>query len=433
MKGNRLLQAQAQLDAEEIAQVFGHEDDLLPTADQIDPAPLKRVALITESFFPKVDGVAKSAYMTLRYLQKTGREVIVFAPDIAPTQVGGSRVVPLPSLGLPFAPETRVALPNLSIARWLEYFKPDLVHMFSPAIMSVSGMLAGRRQTIPIIANYQTDLPGYTHDYGYDFLASPLQGWLRYIHNGCHLTLVPSSQTEQQLDQHGYKRMRIWGRGVDLDRFNPRHRSEEVRARLLQGRDPDSTICLYVGRVATEKRLDLLLEVAKLPGVVLTIVGDGAVREDVEVMFEGTGTVFTGYMYGEDLSSMYASADVFVFPGPRETFGQVVQEALASGLPGVIINQGGIVDLVTHGVNGFHCPADSRAFAEAVAVLLNDPVLYQQMSKAARRQAETRPWTAIMAQLEEYYKEAVTMSRQQNVLEQSLLYPRWNIPHQMSS
>ncbi len=434
MNTNRLFQALTQLDPSEIDQVFGNEAELLPGAGEVALSSVRRVAILTESFFPKVDGVAKSAYLTLRYLQKTGREVMVFAPDIAPSHVGPSQVVPLPSLGLPFAPETRVALPTFSIARYLEKFKPDLIHLFSPAVMSVTGMWEARRRYIPVIANYQTDLPGYMQYYGFDFLESPLQNWLRYIHNGCHLTLVPSSYTLKQLQQHDFKRLRIWGRGVDLDRFNPRHWSESFRReRLLQGRDPDALLALYVGRLASEKRIDLLLDVARLPGVALTIVGDGAVRGELEKLFAGTGTVFTGYMYGDDLAKAYASSDVFVFPGPTETFGQVVQEAMASGLPGVIINRGGITDLITPGVNGYHCTADAGEFARAIQTLRDDPQLRRRMAQNSRQAAERRPWAAIMAQLERYYAEAIALNNRSKPVIRPPRPPRWDSRLQMHS
>jgi glycosyltransferase involved in cell wall biosynthesis len=287
-----------------------------------------------------------------------------------------------------------------------------LIHLFSPVAMSVSGMWEGRRRNIPVVANYQTDLPAYTQHYGLGFLTSAMADWLRYIHNGCHLTLAPSSFTMRQLEQQDYKRLRLWGRGVDLERFTPRRRSAAMRERLLQGHDPDSLVCLYVGRLASEKRIDLLIEIARLPGVVLAVVGDGAERENLEKLFAGTNTVFTGYMYGNDLADAYASADVFVFPGPSETFGQVVQEALASGLPAVIINQGGITDLVQNGINGYVCPADVSAFAQAIKKLLDSPDLRRHMAAQSRQFAERRPWPVIMSQLETYYQEAADLNNQ---------------------
>lgn len=372
-----------------------------------------------------MDGVSKTAYLTLRYLQETGREVLVFAPDIAPSSVAGSQVIALPSLGIPAAPETRLALPHPTVVHHLNEFQPDLIHLFSPALLSASGMLAGRQNRIPVIANYQTDLPGYTYHYGFPFLSTVLRDWLRYIHNGCHLTLVPSNWTLRELNQMGYHRLRKWGRGVNGERFHPRRRSRMWRERLLNGRDPDSLLCIYVGRLANEKRVDLLLETARTPGVALTIIGDGALREELELMFAGTNTCFTGYLYGDDLAAAYAGADVFMFTGANETFGQVVQEAMASGLPAVIIDQGGITDQVTDGVNGFRCPPDPLAFAQAARTLRDQPEQRLRMAHNARRFAEQHPWEAIMAQLEGYYTEAIRLNERFDHL-----FPqdsRWNL------
>lgn len=407
MSTQRLLDALTHINPSEIDHMFGNEGQFLFTGSPTSMASVNRVAIFAESFFPKMDGVAKLAYLTLRYLQQTGREVIVFAPDIAPYQVGPSQIIPLCSASLPFAPETRLAFPSRSISAYLDDFQPDLIHLFSPAIMSVSGMWQGRRRNIPVIANYQTDLPAYTRHYGFGLLSSMMQDWLRYIHNGCQLTLVPSNHTLRELHQNDYKNLRLWRRGVDLDRFSPVHRSAAWRERLLGGRDPKSLLCVYVGRLAAEKRVDLLIDVARLPGVALTIIGDGATRDDLEKLFAGTGTLFTGYMYGADLSNAYASADVFVFPGPSETFGQVVQEAQASGLPAVIVNQGGITDVVTDRVNGFVCPPNPAAFAAAVRRLQATPELRFKMAANARQTAERYPWTAIMSELEMHYQEAI--------------------------
>lgn len=399
-----------QFDPEQIEKVFGREFILDPPDPTIDLAPVERVALITEAFLPKVDGVSKSAFMTLNYLKQTGREVLVFAPDIAPDHVGDTRIIPLPSLGFPNVPETRMALPNPLIARELQAFRPDLIHMFSPAFMAVSGMATARHMNVPVIANYQTDIPGYAKHYRVTFVEEVVRNWLRYVHNGCHLTLVPSNHTADDLRAHGYKRLRPWGRGVDGERFNPNHRTAAWREKLLNGRDPNSLLCIYVGRLATEKCVDLLLDVARLDGVALTIVGDGAQREELEKLFAGTDTYFTGYLLGDDLPAAYASADVFLFTGPQETFGQVVQEAMASGLPPVVTNQGGVKDLVTQGENGFVVEDNRTAFAAAVRRLRDDDDLRRRMSANARAFAESRPWEKVLAQLESYYNEAIRIN-----------------------
>lgn len=414
MVNHRLLEVFQEFDPAEAGRVFGDERTLNPPDPSVGLAPVRRVALFAEAFLPKVDGVSKTAFLTLRHLQQTGREVLVFAPDIAPRAVGESRIIPLHSFGLPAAPETRVALPHPVVASQLEAFQPDLIHLFSPAIMSFSGMVIGRQRQIPVIANYQTDLPGYVDDYGLGLFSPAMREWLRRLHNGCHLTLVPSNYTMRQLTEWGYHRLRRWVRGVDGVRFNPAQRRAEWRARLLNGRDPNSLLCIYVGRLAPEKRVDLLLEVARTPGVALTIIGDGARRDELETLFAGTGTHFTGYLYGDDLAHAYASADVFMFTGMRETFGQVVQEALASGLPAVVINQGGVIDLVADGVTGFICPDNPYAFAAAAVTLRDDPALRRRMAEQARRTVEQNSWNAVMLQLEAYYTEALRLNQRFN-------------------
>ena len=385
-------------------------------------AAVKRVAVLTESFLPKVDGVVKTTYLTIRYLQETGREVLVFAPDIAVDQVGDSQVIPLPSISLPQAPETRLALPNPVVARHIEDFQPDLIHLFSPAAMAVNGMAVGRHLKLPVIANYQTDLPGYTEQYGFPLLSGPVNRWLRYIHNGCHLTLAPTRTIISQLRSVGYRRVRHWGRGVNTERFNPRHALPAMRRRLLNGRDPDSLLCIFVGRLAVEKRIDLLLEVAQTPGVALTIIGDGALRETLVRSFANTDAFFTGYLIGDELAQAYASADVFAFPGEYETFGQVIQEAMASGLPAVVVNAGGAPEVITDGQGGFVVEPRAAAFADTVRHLRDHRESRLTMSRNARAMAEQRPWSALMAQLEGYYEEAYVMNRRFNSLFGSTRY-----------
>ena len=411
MQAQRLLEnLQAQQDRE-LDAFFGNPR-LIDEAHSGAPfAAVRRVAVLTESFLPKVDGVVKTAFLTVRYLQETGREVLVFAPDIAVDQVGASQVIPLPSISVPQAPETRMALPNPVVARHIEDFNPDLIHLFSPAAMAVNGMAVGRHLNLPVIANYQTDLPGYTEHYGFPLLSGPVNRWLRYIHNGCHLTLAPTRTIIRQLRAVGYRRVRHWGRGVNTERFTPGRARAEMRRRLLNGRDPNSLLCIFVGRLANEKRVDLLRDVATTPGVALTIIGDGALRERLESAFAATDACFTGYLIGDELAQAYASADVFVFPGEYETFGQVIQEAMASGLPSVVADAGGAPDVIEDGASGIAVPPTSADFAAAIRQLRDDPRGRRRMSRRARELAEQRPWSALMAQLEIYYEEAYTMNQ----------------------
>jgi glycosyltransferase involved in cell wall biosynthesis len=433
MQAQRLLDNLHAQQGKDIDQFFGNPElfDDVHTVPPFDK--VKRVAVLTESFLPKLDGVVKTTYLTLRYLQQTGREVLVFAPDIAVDHVGDTRVINLPSVSVPQAPETRIALPNPVVARHIEEFKPDMIHLFSPAAMAVNGMAIGRHLNVPVIANYQTDLPGYASQYGLPMLSGPMHRWLRYIHNGCHLTLAPSQTTINELRSMGYHRVRHWGRGVNTKRFSPDHAREDMRARLLNGRDPDSLLCIFVGRLAPEKRVDLLLQVAELEGVAVTIIGDGALREDLEKQFAHTDAHFTGYLIGDELAQAFASADVFTFTGENETFGQVIQEAMASGVPSVVVNSGGAPDVVVRGVTGLIAEPTPESFADTIQYLRDNPDICQEMGRQSRLEAERRPWSALMAQIEGYYQEAYMLNERFKRLYGSTTYHQpISIPAQLA-
>ncbi len=373
-------------------------------------SPIRRVALFTEAFLPKVDGVSRTALLTIKYLERTGRQLIVFAPWPAPPNVGQTPIYAIPSLWMPFYPETRIAPPWPFLLPRLRRFKPDLIHLFSPAGLGAMGMAAGELLNVPVIANYQTDLPAYAKSYGYSLLQGVMVDMLRFIHNGCHLTLAPSRATIDELRGWGFHRLRLWERGVDPIRFNSARRTEKWREILLAGRDPSRLLVLYVGRMAKEKHLHTLHDLAREPGVALTLVGGGNYQPELESLFSDSDAKFTGYLVGDDLANAFAAADVFAFPGPEETFGQVVIEAMASGLPVIVTDRGGPQTLVTDGQNGFICPVDDgAAFVDRVRRLRDDPARRAMMSQAARAYAEQRPWITIMRQLESYYDEALRL------------------------
>ena len=393
---------------------FDGDSRLQPPDPALKLAPVRRIALVAESFLPKVDGVSKTAYLTLRYLQRTGREVLILAPSYAPPDIDGTPIIRLPSFGPRFYPESALPLPVPLISRALEHFQPDLIHAFSPALATTRVAAHARYWRIPMVATYQTDLPAYAPYYRLGLLSTPVRLWLRHEHRQATLTLVPSPTTASRLRDEGYRRLRPWVRGVNTVHYHPSRRNAGARARLLAGRPDSSLLCLYVGRLSPEKRIDLLLDVARTPGVALTIVGDGPKRAELEHLFTGTGTVFAGYLHGDALAEAYASADVFVFAGVTETFGQAVQEAQASGLPVLTVNQGGVRDLVTTGETGFVLPPDSQAFARAAVQLRDDLALRARMGAAARARAEQSPWEAVLAQLETHYEEATALMARYN-------------------
>jgi phosphatidylinositol alpha 1,6-mannosyltransferase len=254
------------------------------------------------------------------------------------------------------------------------------------------------------VAVYQTDVPAYARVYRTGGLGEAAAWrWLRRIHNAAYRTLAPSAASAASLREHGVQRVWLWGRGVDTERFDPARRSPRLRHELATGGE---LLVGYVGRLAPEKRVDLLWQVAGLPGVRLVIVGDGPAGPALRRALPGA--VFLGARHGTDLATIYASLDVFVHSGACETFGQTLQEAAASGLPVVAPAVGGPLDLVDHGLTGYLvAPGDAGALAGAVARLAGDPRLRRAMGRAGREKMMGRSWRALGDQLIAHYSAVV--------------------------
>jgi glycosyltransferase involved in cell wall biosynthesis len=363
-----------------------------------------RIAIFTETFLPKWDGIANTLCYLLEHLAQREHASLMFAPQGAPARYAETPIVGLPSFAFPFYPDLKLVPPVVDVMAQLKAFQPDLVHLVNLASLGVVGMRHARELDIPVVASYHTDIPGYTEYYGLKALRSPIWAYFRWLHNQADLNLCPSQYTRAQLEAHGFERVAVWGRGVDTERFHPRHRSAAWRRRLSDGR-PDAPLLLYVGRLAIEKRVDWLRPLLDvLPHVRLAIVGDGPLHADLEQRFAGTPTVFTGYLTGEDLAQAYASADLFVFPSPTETFGNVVLEAMASGLPVIAARAGGPVDHVKSGENGYLFDADNLADLVALVWHYGDNRAHlRQLGKMARAYAETQSWAHILDGLLETY------------------------------
>lgn len=370
-----------------------------------------RIALICETFLPDVNGVTTTLCRLLEYLQYQGHDVLLFAPHGAPSSYAGAEVVPLNGMPLPLYPEVKLTPPQPGLTARLQRFQPDLVHLVGPVVLGaiVPGIV--RRLGLPLIASYHTDFGAYSQHYGFGFLKHGVNAWLRWIHNRCRINLCPSRFTMNVLRAAGFRRLRIWGRGVDIERFHPRYRSEAWRAAV--GMQPGERVVLYVGRVAAEKRVDLLPEAIRgLPNTRLVIVGDGPFRSELQRRCAGLPVHFTGYLKGDDLATAYASADVFVFTSDTDTFGQVVQEAMASALPVVAARAGGALDLIHYGQNGYlftpGIVSDLRSRLREV--LANDERRLAQ-GTVGRAIAEQRSWPRVMQELMGYYAQVLRPRR----------------------
>jgi phosphatidylinositol alpha 1,6-mannosyltransferase len=364
-----------------------------------------RIAIITESFPPDVNGVAHCVVRVAEHLTRNGHYPLVIAPESARAPLGGDRLLPypverVPSVPLPGYPTFRLGLPSPRLRRALVEHGAQVVHLASPVALGAWGSHVARALALPTVAVYQTDLPAYARAYRLSKATEAFAWrWLRDIHNAADRTLAPSTVTAADLIAHGMTNVRIWGRGVDTARFHPAWRDASLRARLAPGGE---VLAGYVGRLATEKRVDLLAAVAALPGVRLVVTGGGP--EAAEVRAAIPDAVFLGEQHGADLARIYASMDVFVHSGPFETFGQTIQEAAASGLPVVAPAAGGPLDLIDDGVSGFLVPpGDGDALADAVGRLAADAALRAQMAEAARRKVLGRSWAALTGELIDHY------------------------------
>lgn len=367
-----------------------------------------RIAIFAETFLPKWDGVANTLCYLLDHLAAAGHDSLMFAPHGAPKIYARTPIVGLPCFTFPLYHDLRLVPPLFSVKRQLEAFHPDLIHIVNPALLGLIGLRHARELDRPTVASYHTNIPGYAQRYGLPFLREPLWAYFRWIHNQADLNLCPSRFTRDELVAHRFERVCIWGHGVDTDRFNPAHRDSVWRYRLSGGH-PGAPLLLYVGRLAAEKRVDWLRPLLDaFPQVRLAVVGDGPARPELEALFADTPTVFTGYLQGEALARAYAAADLFVFPSATETLGNVVLEAMASGLPVIAARAGGPVDHVCDGETGFFFEPDNvQDLITQVWRSIAIPGLMQELGVNARAYAQAQNWTATLDGLLKDYEGAI--------------------------
>jgi len=364
-----------------------------------------RIALFTETFLPKIDGIVTRLKHTVEHLQREGHQVLVISPDGGIKEYKGAKVYGVSGIPLPLYPELKLAIPRPTLKIVLERFRPDLIHVVNPAVLGLGGIYYAKILNIPLVASYHTHLPQYLHHYGLGALEGLLWELLKLGHNQAQLNLCTSTAMVETLVDHGIERVDLWQRGVDTEMFQPHLVSKQMRSRLSQG-NPDAPLLLYVGRVSAEKQIDEIRPVLEaIPDARLAIVGDGPHREAMETHFAGTNTHFVGYLQGLELAAAFASSDAFIFPSRTETLGLVLLEAMAAGCPVVAARSGGIPDIVTDGVNGYlFDPANARGAVIATQKLLGATEERELLRQNARQEAEKWGWSAATKQLVTYYE-----------------------------
>ena len=374
-----------------------------------------RIALFSETYLPQRNGVALILDRLVRHLCSRGHEVLIAVPvswrpkGEAPLPER-AQIVRVPGLPVPKYPDLTIGTPySRRVMRAVREFKPDIVHVATEFTMGLTGLRAARKLGVPAVASFHTNLPGTLPYYGFGWASGFCWDYLRWFHNHAEVTFCPSETNRQVLLDRGFEHVQIWSRGVDTERFAPEHRSDEVREK--SGPD-DALHLLYVGRLTPEKDLKLLFEayqrltaMSLSNPVHLVVAGDGAYSTRMMAAAPEKVT-FAGYLEGQDLSRAYSSADVFVFPSKVETLGNVVLEAMASGLPVVGVAQGGTLENVRHGVNGVLCePGDTDSFTAGILEVSQSPQLREQLARNARTWAEQRNWEAAFEPLLSSYEE----------------------------
>ncbi len=362
-----------------------------------------KVAIVTESFLPQVNGVTNSVLRVVEHLSTLGHEALVIAPESigGPKEYCGARVKRVPAL--PLNSLLKIGMPIAVPSRKLEYlldgFAPDLMHLASPFVLGAYSARIAKRLEIPTLSVYQTDIAGFASHYGLNMAHSSLQKIVGKIHSSTDRTLAPSTAACRDLLKFGVPNVHLWRRGVNTTLFSPEKKNASLRhswsaeGKLIVG---------YVGRLANEKRITDLAVLDKDPKVQLVIVGDGPIREKLQR--ELPDTIFTGFKSGEELAAAYASFDLFIHPGPNETFCQAVQEALSSGTPCIVPTTGGPADLVTQNITGYIIDTSNpQSLKDAVHDFINRDD-QSEMQLMARSSVVERTWAKVNSQLIGHYE-----------------------------
>ncbi len=370
-----------------------------------------RLCIVSETWSPDINGVAHTLSRLSCELNRQGVPVDVIRPrpQVAGNTTRINHELHVSRFALPGYTDVQVGLVRpATLRRFWRTHRPDIIYLATQGPLGWAARQAARRLNIPLVAGWHTNFDHYCKDYGVAWLASTTRRYLRYFHNGCALTLVPTHQQAKALQRQGIRDVHVLSRGLDGERFSPAHRDTQLRQRW--GVSEHQPVALYVGRLAAEKNLTLLQESFQAirevrPDIAQVIVGDGPARAQLEKALPDAH--FSGFVGQEALARHYASADLFIFPSLSETWGNVVAEAMASGLAVVAYDHAASAELINSGHNGITVPAgNSAAFQQAAVELCQHPADYARLGRVARLRALEQSWTGIAEQFLRYLYQA---------------------------
>ncbi len=370
-----------------------------------------RVALVTDTYLPEVNGVTTVLDVMHRGLLARGHEVLVCAPQYPGTGANEAGIVRRPSIPCPGYSNVRLSWPFGGVVpSVLDTFRPDLLHVVTEGPLGAVGRRYARTHDLPLVTSFHTDFPRYAAKYLGAWSVGPVQRFLRWFHSAAALTQTPSEETRRELAELGVPYPVVWGRGVDTTQFAPERRSQARREAL--GASDSRPLILHVSRLAVEKDVDTLVAAfqrahqALGDGARFAVAGDGPRGEWVRSQLPFAD--HRGFLSRTVLAELYADADVFVFPSPTETCGLVALEAMAAGLPVIAADRGGVLENVRDGLNGRSVPAgDAKLFAAAIVDLVHNAGQRDAMAQGARAFAVARDWKRELDVLEPMYRSVV--------------------------
>lgn len=366
-----------------------------------------KLNLVTETYPPEVNGVAMTLSRLVKGMARRGHELLVIRPQQGkadgPRREGSIEEWTVPGLPLPGYAGLHFGLPATGklLKRWREE-RPHLVHIATEGPLGWSALRAARKLGIEVSSSFHTNFHSYGKHYGYGVLKRIALNYLRWIHNRTRVTFVPSEDILTTLEEDGFRKCHVLGRGVDTVLFDPAKRDENLRREW--GVPEGGKVAIHVGRVAGEKNIPLAIKAFVAmreidPTMKFVLVGDGPLRAGLEK--QHPEFIFAGMRRGEDLARYYASGDVFLFPSVTETFGNVLTEALASGLVTLSFDYAAAQKHVDEGVNGHKVTyEDEAAFIEAARRLAHTPESWSTLREAARQTALGISWDAIVEMFE---------------------------------
>lgn len=373
-----------------------------------------RIAMVTETYPPEINGVAMTMGRIVDGLQARGHTVQLVRPRQSRTEQPANRPLfeEILQRGLPIPryDALKIGLPakQAMVQLWARH-RPDIVHVVTEGPLGWSALAAAAKLRLPVATDFHTNFHSYSEHYGIGWLKKPITAYLRKFHNKAHRTFVPTTTLQEELAGLGLRNLQVVARGVDTRLFNPARRNSALRR--LWGVGDDDLVAMYVGRLAAEKNLPAVLQAHALmrvakPSTRLVLVGDGPERARLER--ECPHAIFAGMRTGEDLASHYASADVFLFPSTTETYGNVTIEAMASGLAVIAYDYAAARQHIRHSINGLTAPFDATAdFMQLAAALAPDTARIRALGAAARATTETLDWSCIVAEFEQALLELV--------------------------